>query len=170
MSWPHFPLTGDVLRCRDGVAALEFAITAPALLVVLGGLADFGLALGHSTQVEQAAVAGATYAFAAQQEAGVSGTISASAIQAAVQASVALSPAPTVTVTGPQPGCTQTNSATSPPGTTLTSGTYGQSCANGNPVGTYVVITVQYTYQPLLPSYSMLATTTLSATATVRLY
>lgn len=157
-------------RSCSGVAATEFAIVAPALLTVLAGLADFGLAFGKSAQIEQAVAAGATYAFAAQQEIGVGGIISASAVQAVVQASLNLSPAPTVTITGPQPGCTSTNNAASPPVTTLTSGAYGQPCPNGNPVGTYIVISVQYTYQPLMPSYSMMATTTLSATSTVRLY
>ncbi len=170
MSGPCFPLARDLLRRRNGVAALEFAIVAPALLTILGALADFGLAFGQSTQIEQAAEAGATYAFAAQQEAGVNGTISAAAVKAVVQASLALSPTPTVTVTGPEAGCTQTNNSASPPATTLTSGTYGQSCPNGNPVGTYLVINLQYTYQPLMPSYSMLARTNLSATSTVRLY
>lgn len=169
MNWLRFLRARNSLRCQNGVAALEFAIVAPALLTVLGGLADFGLALGQSTRIQQAVDAGATYAFAAQQEAGVNGTISAAAVKAAVQASLALSPTPTVTVTGPNPGCTQTNNA-SPPTTTLTSGTYGQTCPNGNPVGTYVVINVQYTYQPLMPSYSMLGQTNLSATSTVRLY
>lgn len=168
MNWPRFRLAVDFLRHRNGVAALEFAITAPALLLVLGALTDFGLAFGRSEQIEQAVEAGATYAFAAQQEAGVDGTISASSVQAVVRASLALSPAPTVTVTGPQPGCTQTSA--SPPQTTLTSGTYGQPCPNGNPVGTYLVINVTYTYHPLLPSYSTLASTNLSATSTVRLY
>lgn len=166
MNWPRFLVFGDTLRCRNGVAALEFAICAPALLVVLGGLADFGLAFGDSAQIEQAAEAGATYAFAAQQEAGVNGTISASTVKAVVQASLALSPSPTVTVTGPEPECTQSNGGT----TTLTSGTYGQPCPNGDTVGTYVVISVQYTYQPLLPSYSTMASTNLSATSIVRLY
>lgn len=172
MNGPCFPLAFDLLRDRCGVAAMEFAITAPALLVVLGGLADFGLAFGDAAQIEQAAEAGAAYAFAAQQVAQqeVGATISASSVQAVVQASLTLSPSPTVTVTGPEPGCTSTNSSTSPSQTTLTSGAYGQSCPNGNPVGTYVVINVRYTYQPLMPSYSMLTSTNLSATSTVRLY
>ncbi len=154
-----FCLHRNLLAGTSGVAALEFAIVAPALLMVLGGLVDFGLALNDSMQIQQAAQAGASYAFAAQQEAGVSSQISASAVRAAVQASLALSPAPTVTVTGPEAECTQTNSSASPPTTTLTSGTYGTACANGNPVGTYLVITVAYTFQPLMPFYSKLTST-----------
>lgn len=160
----------DIVRCDRGVAALEFAIVAPALLMVLGGLADFGLAFSDSMRIEQAAEAGATYAFAAQQEAGVQARIAASVVQNVVQASVALDPAATVTVEGPQAGCTQTDNSVSPPATRLTNGTYGQLCANGNPVGTYMVITVQHAFAPMMPFYSTLAATMLSASVTVRLY
>ena len=151
---------------RRGVAAVEFAIVAPALLTVLGAATDFGRALAISTQLQQAALAGATYAFAAQQEAGVDGTISASAVKAVVQASMTLSPAPTVTVSGPAPECTSTSGSS----TTLTSGTAGVDCPSGSLPNTYVVITVQYAFTPLMPTYSMLASTTLSVTSNVVLY
>ncbi len=154
------------LHRRRGVAAVEFAIVAPALLAVLGAATDFGRALAISTQLQQAALAGATYAFAAQQEAGVSGTISASAVQQVVQANLSLSPAATVTVSGPSAQCTSTSGST----TTLTSGTAGVDCANGSLPNTYVVITVHYAFTPMMPAYSMLASTTLSVTSNVVLY
>lgn len=162
---------GNYLRNREGVAALELALLAPVLLIIAGGLADFGLAFGDSTQLAHAVANGAAYAFAAQQAKGSIGSVSASGVQAAVQASTAL-PNVTVQVAGPEPGCIQMNSTASPPTSTLVvaSSAYGTPCPNGNPVGTYMVITAQYTYQPLMPFYSGLASQALTASATVRLY
>jgi Flp pilus assembly protein TadG len=162
---------GGCLRNREGVAALELALIAPALLTIAGGLADFGLAFGDRTQLAHAVANGAAYAFAAQELTGSIGSVSASSVQAAVQASTALSNV-VVVVTGPEPGCIQTNSTASPPTSTLIVATssYGTPCPNGNPVGTYMVITAQYTYQPLMPFYSALASQTLTASAILRLY
>lgn len=159
------------LRDCNGVAALELALIAPILLTIAGGLADFGLAFGDRTQLAHAVANGAAYAFATQETSGSIGSVSASSVQAAVQASTALSSV-AVAVAGPEPGCVQTNRTASPPTSTLNvvSAAYGTPCPNGNPVGTYMVITATYTYRPLMPFYSTLASQTITASATVRLY
>jgi Flp pilus assembly protein TadG len=168
-------------RQRKGVAAVEFALIAPVLLIILGGLTDFGLVFGDQIRLDHAVSNGATYAFVAQQSASSFSSVSAASVQAVVQAATSLSPV-TVQIEGPEAGCIQTNSSSTPPTSSLCTATstnctpdsgpptYGTPCPNGNPVGTYMVITAQYAYQPLMPFYSRLGNTTLSATATVRLY
>jgi Flp pilus assembly protein TadG len=51
--------------CRDasGNMALEFALLLPAILILLGGLLEFGAAMYASSALESAARAGAHYAF-----------------------------------------------------------------------------------------------------------
>lgn len=178
-------LTRDI----RGVAALELAIVAPVLLTITGGLADFGLAFSAKTQLAQAVASGGAYAFAVQETVGSTGSVSAVNVCAAVLASTTLAGGGgcstvnstavsgsasnvAVTVVGPEPGCTQTNTSGSPPTSTvsLASSSYGTLCPSGSPVGTYVIITAQYTYQPVMPFYSGLASQVLTASATVRLY
>jgi Flp pilus assembly protein TadG len=45
--------------CVDGAAAVEFAITAPILVVLVLGIADYGLLMGDSAALEGATRAGA---------------------------------------------------------------------------------------------------------------
>jgi Flp pilus assembly protein TadG len=152
-------------RCRNGLAALEFVIIAPVLLTICAGAADFGLALRDQMQLNQAVSNGAGYAFAAQQTLASLGKVSPSTVQSAVSASLTLSNVK-VTASTPGPYCVQTTGQT----TSLAVGSYDTACPSGNPAGTYMTITAQYTYQPMMPAYSMLASTSLSATAVVRLY
>ena len=46
----------------DGAAAVEFAITAPLLVVLVLGIADYGFLMGTSASLEGAARAGAEVA------------------------------------------------------------------------------------------------------------
>jgi Flp pilus assembly protein TadG len=156
--------------CRDGVAALEFAIIAPVLLTMCVGLADFGLALRDQMQLDQAVSNGAGYAFAAQQSLASLGTVSPSKVQSVVSASLTLPNATVPLPSTPGPYCVQTNTQSSPPTSSLTAGSYDTACPSGNPAGTYMTITAQYTYTPMLPAYSWLANKSLSATVIVRLY
>jgi Flp pilus assembly protein TadG len=146
---------------RRGIAALEFVVIAPALLTMLASLADFGLALRDRTQLAAAVDAGAAYAFAqGQAVADTTQSVSATDVQAKVLAATALGA--TVSVTGPATYCI-VNAA-------LTAGTAGTACPNGNPPGTYMIITASFRYRPMLPVYSLMAATTLTETASVRLY
>lgn len=155
--------------CRRGVAGLEFVLIAPVLLTILGGLADFGLALNDQMQLNQAVANGAVYAFTNQQSLASLGKVTASQAVAVTAASVRLSNV-TVTASDPAPFCVQTNTQASPPTSSLVAGSYDTACPSGNPAGTYMTITAQYTYQPIMPFFSKLASTSLIASATVRLY
>ncbi len=157
-------------RCCRGVAALEFVLVAPVLLTICAGIADFGLALRDQMQLNQAVSDGAGYAFAVQQSLASLGTVTPASVQSVVSASLTL---PNVTVplpSTPGPFCVQTNSQSTPPTNSLTPGSYDVACPNGNPAGTYMTITAQYTYHPMMPAYSLLASTSLRASAIVRLY
>lgn len=146
---------------RRGIAALEFVVVAPVLLTALASLADFGLVLGNRTQLAAAVDAGAAYAFAQGQTVSeTKGSVSATDVQAKVLAATALGA--TVSVTGPATYCI-VNAA-------LSAAAAGSTCSDGNPPGTYMIITASYQYEPMLPVYSLMATTTLTETASVRLY
>ncbi len=62
----HGPLAR--LRDRRGVAALEFAVVAPVLVLMILSTFDIASAMWRTTRLELAARAGAQYAFAKPQD------------------------------------------------------------------------------------------------------
>jgi Flp pilus assembly protein TadG len=168
----HAPaLTGN----RRGVAAVEFAIIAPVLLLLLGGVVDFGLALATRSQLANGVAQGVQYALLTGPS--VTGTSVQSVVRAAALRSGVTG---TVTVTttdssaahhaGPACYCVGGEPATLSAYATM-SGTY--TCTGTCPSpdmapGVFLVITASYVYQPLMP-LSQLVTPTLSETVTVRL-
>ncbi len=147
---------------RRGVAALEFALVAPVLLTAVAGLADFTLVLADRMQIASAVGGGTEYAFnQGQVLAGTQQSVLSTDVQSKVASGTGLAGV-TVTVTGPGTYCVSSGA--------LVTGTVGTACPNGNPPGTYMIITATYQYHPMLPFYSMMATTTLTESASVRLY
>lgn len=61
-------LTASARDSRSGVAAVEFAIIAPVLIILLAGATNVGLAVDHSIQLANAARAGAQYATVQQND------------------------------------------------------------------------------------------------------
>ena len=57
------PRMSLALRSSRGIAATEFAVVAPMLILVLLSTADFGMAMVRMLRLEAAARAGAQYAF-----------------------------------------------------------------------------------------------------------
>lgn len=57
-----------IWRDRDGVAALEFALMAPILLVMIMGIYDVGRAMSDTMRLETAARAGVEYALRAPSD------------------------------------------------------------------------------------------------------
>ena len=167
-------LVGD----QRGVAAVEFAIIAPVLMMLLGGVTDFGLVKFGKSQLANGVAQAVQYALL--QGAGVS----AANIRAMVQAGAiraGLAPVVTVTVTGPKCYCVSGTPATLaavPPPTALSG---SNTCTGTCPLpevapGAFVVITASFVYVPLMPFYSQMASmalsgtvTTVSETVTVRL-
>ena len=141
---------------RRGVAALEFALIAPVLMVIFGGVTDLGLSMAAQSQLNQGVANGAQYAFK------VGATVTATQVQTMVQSAAGLSGV-TAVVTGPALHCVGGSPAT------LTAGTSGVACSDGTQPGTYISITATYTYQQLLPLLSTFLNTNLQQSATVRL-
>ena len=139
---------------RTGLAAIEFAIVIPLLMLMFVGLVDLGMGVYRSMEVKDAAQAGAQYA--------VVNGFNASAIQTAVTsatryASIAASPAPTQFC-----GCAST--------TGVTNATCGATCPNGFTAGTYVAVSATATYYPSLIYSSLFPKSfALTATSTVRI-
>ena len=153
---------------RRGIAAIEFAIIAPILLLLLGGMIDFGLLMSGKSQLANGIAQGVQYAL--QQGA----SVSAATVLALVKNGVARSGVPTVvtaSVTGPACYCLSGSPATlvSPSIALSATFTCTGTCPASAVPGAYLIITASYVYQPLLPLYSMLASTTVSDTMTVRL-
>ena len=145
------------MQARRAVAAVEFALVCPVLLMCVGGLADFGLALADRSQLAGAVALGAQYAYLNPS------TVTASAIRTLVSAGASLT-GMTVSVTTPAYWCV---TAGAPP--VLTGATATSTCLDGTSAGSYVTITASYVYPALMPAYSQLANTTLTEAVTVRI-
>jgi Flp pilus assembly protein TadG len=159
------PLTRD----RRGVAAVEFALIAPVLLILLGGVADFGLIMTARSQLANGVAQGVQYTLLTGPSATVSGI--STAVQAGASRS-GLTQAVTVTVNGPACYCLSGRPAALSTTSTALSAT--NTCAGTCPAGTigpgaYARVTATFTYEPLMPFYSNIAATTVADTSTVRL-
>lgn len=143
-------------RARDGLAAVEFGLLAPMLLLIVAASVDLGMAYSAQIKVQQAAQAGAQYAL----KHGFDSTKIPAAVTSATALSVSATPAPTQ-----QCGCLS--------GTTVTlSGTPPclVTCGNGLTPGTYVTVNAQATYTPIIPYATLLSSpTTLTSQAQVRI-
>jgi len=149
-------MTRRLAHDRRGVAAIEFAIIGPVLLLMLGVMADISLAVAAQNRLAQAVANAAQYAF------GVGATVNAGAVQALVQSSTTLTGVVTV-VTGPALYCAAGSPAT------LSADPAGTVCADGTLPGTYLKLVSHYTYTPLMPGISTMVSTNLQQSATVRL-
>lgn len=148
------------LRQR-GTAALEFAVVAPLLLLLVGGVADYGWAMWCSGALSNAVSQGAYYAFL------TGANVSTSTVQSYVKSASGLSGVDvSVTPTTPAWECVASTNPTTltaaptatPPGST--------ACADGTLPGLYITIVASYQSQTFLP---MFAAPTVRQSAEVRL-
>ncbi|NML32517.1 TadE/TadG family type IV pilus assembly protein [Paraburkholderia antibiotica] len=146
------------LRRQRGVAAVEFALVAPMLLLIAIGVAQFGWLLGNYVMVANAASAGARY-FASQR--GTSTPYSTT--QSQVSTSAALLNTSNLSIATAVNGvaCSSDSSCA----TSLTS-------AGGTPAIGTATVTVTYTFAPLFKGslsglYAMMPTA-LNASAVER--
>lgn len=154
-------------RC---IAAIEFAITCPLLLTLVAGLADFPMAFWTHSLIETGVADGATYAFQQMQAAlGQNQSVSTNAIALVVTDSINLANV-SVAVAQPALECVSIDQTTTPPTARLTAEPAGTTCPNGSLPGTYVSITVSYTYSPMMPFFSHVTSTKMTETANVRVY
>jgi Flp pilus assembly protein TadG len=120
----------------SGVAAIEFAVMAPILMVLFLCTVDLGLGFYRKMQVQNAAQAGAQYA--------VLNGFKTSGITTAVTSAtnytgITATPAPSQSC-----GCPSTAG--------LVAAVCGAICGiSGSPAGTYVAVSAQATYTTLFP-------------------
>ena len=137
---------------RRANAAIEMALLAPILVLMLVGSADYGTAIYRRMQVQHAAQAGADFA--------MRNGFNAVAITAAVTGATSFAgltavPAPTETC-----GCATAVG--------VTPALCGATCAGGATAGTYVAVSAQGTYATILPYPGMPESFTFSATSMAR--
>ncbi len=145
------------MRARSGrraIAAVEFALVVPVLLVVLIGGTDLGLKVWAKGALANAVGQGAYYAFLAGP------SVTASAVQSFVQAAA---PGTTATVSGPTAECT----ATAP--TELVAAPTSGNCSDGTKPGTYLTISATKTAATLGGGIWDYGGTTVSDQVAVRL-
>ena len=122
----------SLIAGKAGTSAMEFALIAPALIIIPIPVVDAGLGLYAQMEVREAAQAGAQYALLHAYD--------SAQILAAATAATPLS----VTITSQQNcGCPNGTSITlgGAPGTCA-------ACAGGGAAGTYVQVTSAATYRP----------------------
>ncbi len=149
------PLT-ELPAARAGTAAVEFAIVLPVLLLLLGGLVDYGLLIWSKARLAASVAQGAQYAFVTGYK------VTQAAITSVVQGSSGLTGV-AVTINGPACYCLSGAPATLTPQVCTT------ACADGASQNSYVLLSASYTYTPLLPQFAMLLNMQVSEAVTVRL-
>ena len=152
-----------LLRDRSGVAAVEFALVCTLLLIMLGGITDYGLAILDKSRLANAVAQGVEYAY-------LHPSSTSSQVQTVVQGSSSLTGV-TATVTGPVPtsGPAVCYCIAGTPPALSAAATCSTNCADGSKPGTYVGISATYSYNAILPGFSRLTgTTTITESATAR--
>jgi Flp pilus assembly protein TadG len=136
-----------------GTAAIEFAVVAPVLLILVFGAAEIGYSAYQAMQVQDAVEAGALYV---SKHGWNSSGITAAVVNATEVTGLTASPAPAQFC-----GC---------PGTTGIAATgCAATCSGGNASGQYVRINATLTRQSLIPNSGLPLPTTFSAQSIVRL-
>lgn len=153
---------------RRGVAAVEFAIIAPVLLLLLGGIADFGLVMIGKSQLANGVAQGVQYALL------IGPSVSSSTVNTVVQTGAAragIAATVSVQVTGPACYCVSSTPAALGTTSTVMSARYTctNTCANSTTPGVFMIVAASYTYASLMPLYSQLSNPTISQSVTVRL-
>ena len=135
-----------------GSAAVEFAVIAPLIIVMLIFVIDLGIGFYRKMQVENAAQAGAQYAAVN----GFSASSVSNAVLAATSFSgISASPAPTQFC-----GC--------PTSTGVTAASCSSACSGGSAPGTYVTVSAQADYSTIFNYPGMPSSYNFTAQATVR--
>ncbi len=142
-------------RGRRGVAAVEFALASPVLLLLAGGTADYALTFMAKGMLASSVAAGAHYA------ALVGPNVATADVRIVVQQKLSL-PAANVTVTAPACYC-----LTGVPAVAAAE-PCGVVCDDGTLPSAYLTIAVTYAPVPATPGMSRLLAPVLTDGAMVR--
>jgi len=138
---------------RSGAAAVEFALALPFLAAALLPMIDIGMAGFQQTKIDDAAQAGTAYAL---EHGWDSAAIQTAVTNSTDLAGVSVSPAPV-------------NFCGCPNGSAVASATCGSTCSNGLSAGSYVTVSAQVTFTPLVPYSGYGSSVVLKGSATVRI-
>ena len=145
-------LLGIAGNDTEGVAAIELGLILPVVVVAFVGTLDLGIGVYRKMQVQNAAQSGAEYALT---HGFVLSAVKTATTSATTYSAIQATPDPVRFC-----GCPSTSG--------VSSATCGSTCAGGAQAGTYVSVSAQATYTPLIP-YPMLQTSyLLTAQSTVR--
>ena len=146
-------LLGRLSQARQALAATEFAIAAPVLLIMMIAVYDFGMGQWHHMQVTNAARAGAAFAGTHEWN---SAAIALSVTDATDYPAIQATPAPEQYC-----GCPNATAG-------ITTVACGSTCPSGGTAGTYVRVSATASYRFALRYPGVTTPWTLSATAIVR--
>jgi Flp pilus assembly protein TadG len=137
----------------SGVAAIEFAIIVPLLVMMVVATAEIGMGFYRKMQVEDAVQAGAEWAI----RNGFDANAMSSAVTSATSApAISASPAPVQFC-----GCAS--------GSSIMTVSCGTICSGGVQAGTYTTVSAQMTYNTILPYRFVPSAYNFSSQSTVRL-
>lgn len=186
-SLSSFVGTLRTLRAHNsGVAAIEFAFVAMALLTLVAGTIDLGTLIYTEARIDAAVAAGAQYAALnaasvnSTDGAGLASTIATLVANANgsnwAESGVCINNGPSATVSGSAPPCSGTASnanssycpSGAPPswtwGNPLSAGT---ACGTGGIAGRFVAITASRNFTPVFPAFGFVPSGTISQSALV---
>ena len=150
-------------RDESGTAAIEFALVAPFLLILMVGVVELGVAMYESMQVSAAVEAGILYAAAnGFDSASISAAVTAAAPMPPAFRAVTATPAPTEFCGCPDGSGSVANLGTAPPCSTT-------ACAGETAAGAYVQVSASLDRLVLLPARWGLPST-FTATAVIRIH
>ena len=153
---------------RRGTAALEFALSTPLLLIMVGGAADLGLAQFYRTNLANAVAAGAQYAFLIGT--GVNTMNIQTVVQSAMFLPVGGSSNLSVSFVGSSPGVQGPGwYCVTGTGPTVAASSKGSTCSDGSSAGYYIWIKASYISLGLLGGILPDLNRTISEQVTVRL-
>jgi Flp pilus assembly protein TadG len=176
-----------LLRRRDGTAAIELALVSPLLLILLGGMVDFGRAFHQEIELASAVAAAAQYALvnaasvnsvnAASLAATLSGIVANSNGNAWAGATITVNNGATSVVASG--ATTSSGTAANADGSwcpTGGSGTWswgaavarGSGCAGGTLAGKFVIIAGTRSFSGLFGSYGLIGIATLHQSTIVQ--
>jgi Flp pilus assembly protein TadG len=168
MTWFRSPLWPD----RRALAAVEFALVSPLLFFLFGAIVDFGLLIAGRSALANGMAQGVQYALLKGP------AVSLTLVQEIVQQGSALAGLrPVVDVSTPELACYCLNEM--PASLTLSgpvntsnytcSGTCVGPSGAATPPSVYLTFRASYTFTPVMPLYSFLASPTVDQAVTVRL-
>lgn len=156
-SMGRLPLLNGAMRAwraKDGVAALEFAVVAPVLLLFVAEAFSLGSLVWAKMQVENAARAGAIYASTRS----VNATSIDGVVAGATRLGAAIKATPVATESC---GCPDESQG-------VVAAACGSTCAGGANAGQYVTVFTQTTYSVPFPLPGLGTQVTLTGTSTTR--